>query len=126
MKTKELVLLSVFMLLHFCANCQSANRQIIYSQKVIRDDAMFERPISTKVGFVSLTSDSLIFTCKKERLSRFNFSIPYTQIQAINTFYGFLIPNRIKIRTKDGESYRLFTYKKRNILRITKERMSNA
>jgi hypothetical protein len=126
MKTKELVSLSVFMLLHLCANSQSANQEVIYTQKVTRDDAMFVHPVSTLVGFVSLTSDSLIFTCKKKGVSRFNFSLPYTQIKSIDTFYRFLIPNRIEILTKDGESYRLFTYKKRNIIRITRERMSNA
>lgn len=125
MNKKKLVMLLICLFLYRYARSQNNSGQIIYTQKVTRDDRMFEKPLSNKRGLLTLTNDSLIFQCKKAKLSEFNFSIPYTQIQYIKPLYTFLFPNRIKIRTKNGKSYRLFTYKKRHILRITREKMKS-
>lgn len=99
--------------------------EVLYSQKVIRDDKVFKAPLKVKRGVLSLTKDSLIFRSERPENSRFNFSISYDQISYIRRPIGFLIPNRIKIHTIKGESYRLFTFKKREIIRITRERMAS-
>ncbi len=125
MKIINRIFFSILLTSSTYATGQINNQQIIYTQKVTRDDRMFEKPFSNKRGVLTLTKDSLIFKCKKEKLADFNFSIPYTQVLTIKPFYGFLYPNRIKIRTKSGKAYRLFTYKKRHILRITSERIKS-
>jgi hypothetical protein len=97
---------------------------ILYEQKVFRDDRMFEDIFRSKVGILYLTDKKLEFKCKRPGHDRFNFSIPYGEIKSIRTFYGYVIPNRIKIRTTSGESFRLATYKRRKIIRITREQMA--
>jgi GRAM domain len=125
MNAINFMMLIILSLAYFHVKAQPHNQQIIYTQKVTRDDRMFEKTFSNKRGTLTLTNDSLIFKCKKEKLADFNFSIPYSDIRTIKAFYGFLYPNRIKIRTKHGEAYRLFTYKKKSILRITREKIEN-
>lgn len=125
MKTINWIVFSILLTSSIYATGQINEQKIVYTQKVTRDDRMFEKPFSNKSGLLSLTNDSLIFQCKKENLAEFNFSIPYSDLLTIKSFYGFLYPNRIKIRTKSGKGYRLFTYKKRHILRITREKMKS-
>lgn len=117
--------LIIFSQFYFYSNAQTLNDRIRYSQKVTRECRISEKPFSNKRGVLLLTNDSLIFKYKKEKLSEFNFSVSYEDIRTIKPFYGFLYPNRIKIRAKSGEWYRLFTYKKRHILRITREKMKS-
>lgn len=96
---------------------------VLYSQKVLRDDRMFEDMFRAKRGMLFLTDTGIAFKSRRPNHSRFDFSIPYDQIKSIKTFYGFLIPNRIKIKTTTGEKYRLFTYRKRKIIKITRDQM---
>lgn len=98
---------------------------VLFSQKVVRDDKMFEDIFRAKRGTLLLTSQKMEFKSKRPSHSRFDFSIPYSQIKSISRFYGFVIPNRIKIKTETGETYRLFTYKKRKIIKITREQMAS-
>jgi hypothetical protein len=98
---------------------------VLFSQKVVRDDKMFEDAFKTKRGILLLTSQKMEFKSKRPSHARFDFSIPYNEIQSIRTFYGFVIPNRIRIRTKAGQTYRLFTYKKRTIIKITRGQMAS-
>ncbi len=96
---------------------------VFYSQRVIRDDKMFVEPFSVKRGYLMLTNDSLVVVMQKAKKARFNFSVSYSVIKSIRPFYGFVFPNRIKIKTHTGESYRLFTYRKRSIIKLTRAKM---
>ncbi|NBP67819.1 MAG: hypothetical protein EBR30_07325 [Cytophagia bacterium] len=126
MKILKVILFSVLLTSSIHATGQINDEQLIYSQKVTRECRIFDKPFIVKRGVLQLTKDSLIFKCKKEKLAKYNFSILYSDIKTIRPFYGFLYPNRINIRTKHGEWYRLFTYKKRSILKITRERIKSA
>jgi hypothetical protein len=122
--TIKLILAStVILLIHLYVFGQIQNENIIYRQKVLRDDRMFENMFKSKRGELILTSDSLRFICKDNTKSKFNFSIPYYDIESIKPYYGFLIPNRIKIKTYSGKKFRLFTYKKRMIIKKTRKKM---
>jgi|GEM_PF-4960052 hypothetical protein len=98
---------------------------VLFSQKVVRDDKMFEDVWRAKRGTLLLTNQKIEFKSKRPNHSRFDFSIPYSQIKSIRPFYGFVIPNRIKIKTETGATYRLFTYKKKKIIKITREQMAS-
>lgn len=98
---------------------------VLFSQKVVRDDKMFEDVFRAKRGTLFLTNQKMEFKSKRPSHSRFDFSIPYSQIKSIRRFYGFVIPNRIKIKTETGEAYRLFTYKKGKIIKITRKQIAN-
>jgi hypothetical protein len=125
MKTKLSIGVLFLLIGNINAICQMNEAGVLYSQTVTRDDNFFATPFTVKRGTLLLTNDSLIFKSKKSKHSRFSFSIPYDQIKYIKHPYAFLIPNRIKIRTKNGETYRLFTYKKKHIIKITREHLEN-
>lgn len=95
-----------------------------YSQKVERDDRFFRHMLNGGKGTVILTEDSLIFRTKKERNKVFNFAMSYCQIKSIHNWRYFLWPNRIHIQRKGGGSYRLFTYKRKTLIRLTREKMA--
>ena len=105
--------------------CNGQSSNVIYKQSVQRDDLFFIEMFSHR-GTILLTQDSLIFKIRRNRPSELNFSLAYGQIKSIKVFYGFLIPNRIKIKSIEGTSYRLFTYKKRKIIQLTREKMAVA
>lgn len=117
-KSLIIVALTMYPLLAAANNTERCD-SIIYSQKVIRDDRMFHDMLRAKRGMLVLTNEALEFRSKRPGHARFDFSIPYNNIKYIRPFYGFIIPNRIKIKTNTGETYRLFTYKKRKIINIT-------
>ena len=98
--------------------------KIPYSQKVERDDRFFRHMLNGGKGVVTLTEDSLIFKTKKARNKVFNFAMSYCQIRSIGNWNYFIWPNRIHIRRKSGGSFRLFTYKRKTIIRLARERMA--
>ncbi len=103
---------------------QSTEVSVLYTQKVTRDDIFWKKPFAVVKGDLLVSDDSLIFNTSKTKYARFNFAVPYDQIRSIRPFYGFIIPNRIKVKLKNGESYRLFTYKKKEIIKRTRQKMS--
>lgn len=115
-------LLAIFILLVLTIAVRGQSL-IIYEQKVKRDDLIKVEGFKSRRGLISLTEDSLRFIILDKRPTQLNFRLAYSEIKSINIFFGFLLPNRIKIKTWDGNSYRLFTYKKKEILRITKSKL---
>lgn len=98
--------------------------KIIYEQKAKRDDLIKVEGFDNRKGVITLTEDSISFKIIEARPTQLNFSLAYSEVKSINVFYGFLIPNRIKIRTWDGESFRLFTYRKKHLIRQTRARLN--
>lgn len=107
------------MLVFVKANCQNSEKENTFSQKVRRDDI-----VPSRRGVLYLTSDSLIFKTLKPAAEKYNFAITYHELQSIRPFYGFIIPNQIKLYLKDGTSLRLLTYRKREIIKRTRQKMS--
>jgi len=101
MKTKLSIGVLFLLIGNINAICQMNEAGVLYSQTVTRDDNFFATPFTVKRGTLLLTNDSLIFKSKKSKHSRFSFSIPY------------------------DETYRLFTYKKKHIIKITREHLEN-
>lgn len=99
---------------------------VLYAQRVTRDDTFWKKPFAVIKGDLLIRHDSLAFNTSKTKYARFNFVVPYDQIRSIRLFYGFIIPNRIKVKLKSGESYRLFTYKKKEIIRMTRQKMKES
>ena len=97
--------------------------QIPYRQKVHRDDRYFSHWLRGGKGYVTLTDDSLIFKTDKKKNGVFNFALAYCEIKSIRTWYFFLCPNRIRIKVINDGSYRVFTYKRKNIIAITRGKM---
>ena len=99
---------------------------VIYSQKAQRDDKLwYFHFMRDRHGRVTLTEDSLIFTSRKVSTSFFNFAFAYCDIQSIRTWYvDMFIPNRIRIKTKNAGAVRLFTDKRRTLIRLTREKMA--
>ena len=126
MNLKICIALLVISIICIQANAQNRTDRdtVFYNQNVVRDK-VFSDMFRNKRGVLSLTENNFEFKSIKAEHEKFNFSIPYDQIKSIRPYYGFIIPNRIRIRTKKGETYRLFTYKKKNIIRITRERINN-
>jgi ABC-type transporter lipoprotein component MlaA len=103
---------------------QGKAQETLYQQKVVRDDQHFRyKPFLHKRGMLSLTNDSVKFETFNSKFTSFNFSFPYHEIKSIRVFYGYIVPNRIKIRLTNGTSYRLFTYRKKEIIAKTREKM---
>jgi hypothetical protein len=121
-----ILFVSRFSLHSFTVSAFTVTDTILYEQKVFRDDRMFKDIFRTKKGTLYLTDQQLEFKSHRPTHARFDFSIPYGQIKSIRTYYGFIIPipNRIKIKTISSERFRLFTYKRRKIIRITREQMA--
>ena len=46
----------------------------------------------------------------------------YAEIAKIKRYRGMLLPNRIGIRTAENRTFRIFTYKRKTILNILRER----
>lgn len=123
MKTK--LIITFAFLLTYDVNAQSKFTldSILYEQNLSRDDKMFTKIFASRRGKLFLTSDSLIFISKKVKNNWLNFSLSYKQIAFIKRVSW--ISSFIKIKTKNGYTFRLFTYKRRNIIRITKERIDS-
>lgn len=103
---------------------QSTESGVLYTQRVTRDDIFWKNPFVVVKGDLIIRDDSLGFKSYKTKNAHFNFGISYNQIRSIRPFYGFIIPNRIKIKLKDGQSYQLFTYKKKEIITRTREKVN--
>lgn len=101
------------------APCQVEEPENMLSQRVRRDDV-----IPSRRGILYLTSDSLVFRTLKQKAKKHSFSVAYGDLQSIRPFYGFIIPNQIKISRKDGSTLRLLTYRKKEIITRTRQKMN--
>ena len=99
---------------------------IVYQQKVTREDVSIRQAISGGQGTIYLTKDSVIFEAGKEANRKINFSIAYGQIKRVKRINPLFFPNRISIKLGDGEEYRLFTYKRRQLIDGIRERLTNS
>jgi hypothetical protein len=97
---------------------QSVEQGVIHNQQVRRDDV-----IPSRRGMLQLTQDSIRFSSLKSQQAKYNFAFPYNNILYIRPSYRFIIPNQIAIRLTNGTSYRLFTYRKKEIIAKTREKM---
>ena len=97
---------------------------IIYSQKAERDDMFFSKVFYPRNGRIYLTNDSLVFKAKDVYNDVFNFSIAICDIRYIRNYYGSILPNRIRIMTKQTGSVRILAYKKRKLKRLTRQQMA--
>ena len=119
MKTLATLLFVVIACLE--GHCFTERDSLLYQQRVYRDDRLFSQMFANKRGLLILTDDSLKFIGVNRR---FSFSLAYEQVASIEPYYGFLLPNRIKIQTIDGRVYRLFTYRNKNILAIARPQVT--
>jgi len=85
---------------------------------------LFTKVFYPRNGRIYLTNDSLVFKAKDIYNDVFNFSIAVCEIRYIRTYYNFIVPNRIRIMTKRTGSVRIFTYRRRKLIRLTRERMA--
>ena len=97
---------------------------VLYRQKAQRDDRAFFHFLRSRKGFVVLTSDSLLFKSKSPRNAFYNFGFGYCELKSVRTWYGYLFPDRIRIKTKNAGAVRLFTYKRRKLIHLIRERMA--
>jgi hypothetical protein len=104
--------------------CQENSGSVLLSQKLSRDDVMFFGLFRDLRGTVFLKEDSLVFVVSKMENKQFSFALHYSQIKSVRRTYWTLFPNRIGIRTKDGRSYSFRTYKRKQIIEVTKARMN--
>jgi hypothetical protein len=128
MQKKKLITISFFSvttLISLNGLCQGASLgPVIYSQKVRREDHLnFVEMFQNRRGIIFLTKDSISFVVKKKKNKKFNFSLPYSEIVSIRKGNTFIYPNIIKIKTTSGYKFKLFTFKRRNIIRVAGERM---
>jgi hypothetical protein len=123
---KVTALSAICMLFAYAGNVSLAQKgsTIIYSQRAERDDMFFVMPFYPRHGRVYITDDSIIFKAKDIYNDVFNFSLAICDIRYIRTYYNFIIPNRIRIMTKRTGSVRIFTYRRRTLIRLTRERMA--
>ncbi|PGH37459.1 MAG: hypothetical protein CRN43_21075 [Candidatus Nephrothrix sp. EaCA] len=102
------------------APCLCANGQdIIYSQSVVRDDPYF--CFALRRGKIALTQDSLSFRVPNKRGQRYSFSEPLKNISEVRKAF---LPNRIIIRTWSGKRYRLYAYKRNDLIGYTRDVMA--
>lgn len=100
-----------------------AKAQIIYEQRLSRADLSVSEAMNGTRGTIYLTNDSVTFKARKAGNERINFGLSYNQISSIRRVNPLLFPNRILIRLKDGEKYRLFTYRRRKIINEISRRL---
>ncbi len=105
-------------LVYICAYGQSVEQGLLHSQQVRRDDV-----VPSRRGILQLTQDSIRFSSLKSQQSLYNFAFPYNKIAYIRPSYRFIIPNQVTIRLKDGNSFRLFTCRKKEIIARTREKI---
>ena len=124
MKMKNICICCVFCLVTTTVAVSQDTAKVLYSQKAKRDDKAFFHFLRSRKGFVILTTDSLIFRTKKASTGFYNFAFGYCELKSVRTWYGYLYPDRIRIRTKTGHCVRLFVYKRKKLLRLSHERMA--
>lgn len=115
--------LSLLLILSLMQATAKANEQdsILYKQMVSRDDPIFRKMFAQRRGLLTISDSSVEFTSKKEKNSWLNFQVSYDKIRRINRVS--LIPNIIKIKLKSGDSYLLFTYRGRKIIRYVRAKL---
>ena len=95
----------------------------MYQQKVRRDDVNLDLALKGNKGMLRLGADSISFVTDKEASHRANFAISYKDVVKVKRYAGMLIPNRIGITGSHGETYRIFTYRRKKIIEIIESRM---
>jgi hypothetical protein len=94
----------------------SFSDSIIYQQVVRRDDVNVLQAFKGTKGVLLLSVNSIAFRANRERAKEINFTLTYSQVKRVKRYRGMLIPNRIGIKTYSGETYRIFTYRRKRIL----------
>ena len=107
----------------FSLRCFS-QASISYQQMVRRDDVNLVLALKGTKGMLRLDSDSISFITDKAASRKASFAGSYTDVVKIKRYTSILIPNRIGIRSADGEIYRIFTYRRKKIIGIIESRMS--
>jgi hypothetical protein len=124
-KMNEILKIVLAVTLPFCSMVALAQTEseIIYEQKVARDDISIRQSLRGSGGAIYLWNDSVAFKANKEKNRRINFSVAYNDIKQVVRVNYLFFPNRILIRLKDGQKYRLFTYKRRTIIEEINRRL---
>jgi hypothetical protein len=107
--------------IHVAAKEPSNPDSVLYKQKVSRDDQFFRKMFAPRRGMLAIKKDSVTFTTKRQRSSWLNFSLSYDEIEYVKRV--FWTPNRTKIKAKNGETYRLFTYKRGKIIKFIRAKL---
>ncbi len=96
--------------------------EIPFEQTVRRDDVSIFQAFQGTKGVLKLGRDSVVFRAIKASASQINFALPYTQIAKVKRYKATLFSNRIGITTLDRKTYRIFTYRRKKILKLLKSR----
>ena len=105
-----------------CLTCLSQSGNV-YRQEVRRDDVNIFRALKGTKGTLTLDFDSILFETHG-KTKRINFSLSYNDVVEIKRYKAMLLPNRIGIRTSGGETYRIFTYRRKKIIDFIEARIS--
>lgn len=96
---------------------------VVYKQKITRDDVSVGQAIRGSRGTIYLTEDSIIFKARKDVNRKINFRVTYNEIESVKRINPLFFPNRILIRLGNDEKYRLFTYKRRQLIKEIKKHL---
>ena len=99
-----------------------AQDAILHRQDLRRDDVTIGHGLKGTKGTLTLCKDSIHFSAADRNNEVIDFAVSYAQITKIKRYRGILLPNRIGIKTSDNTTFRLFTYKRKEILAILEER----
>ena len=72
---------------------------------------------ATHPGILTLTDQSVQFAADKKPKER-NFTLAYPDIYRIRRGWSLIFPNMTVIRTRDGGRYRIYTYRRKKIIRL--------
>ena len=95
---------------------------VLHRQYVRRDDVSIGEGLKGTKGLLTLRQDSICFSVLDRNNETLDFMISYAEIAKIKRYRGMLLPNRIGIRTAENRTFRIFTYKRKTILNILRER----
>ena len=126
LKKKYLFLIFLFVEFNnksFCSTINSIPDTVLHSQKVQREDVPFKQHFNGCAGILTLTNNQIIFVAKKSKNDKINFVIAYSDILIIKPINILFFPNRIRIETKDGHNYKLFTYKREKIIEVVRNKL---
>lgn len=74
-------------------------------------------PVNTYQGTLVLTNQAVHFRAKDPKKQTRNFTLPYSDIYRVKRRWQYVFPNRTLIRTRDGEKYTIYTYRRKKIIR---------
>jgi hypothetical protein len=91
----------------------------------VRRDVGFFQALKGTKGELLLGKDSVKFVARKYQAKKLNFAVSYAEVKKIKRYRMMLIPNRIGIKTKTSKTYRIFTFRRRQILAILESKVLN-